>query len=79
MHISSTIAQMAMGRTVANGGIGSIVNQHAQEEKKSDNNDDPSGRDPVANRRISDMCAKKGRYCEIICKNNPAEGGPLCK
>lgn len=26
-----------------------------------------------------DICANKGKFCEIICKNNPSEGGKMCK
>lgn len=26
-----------------------------------------------------DICVNKGKFCEIICKNNPSEGGKMCK
>lgn len=26
-----------------------------------------------------DICTNKGKFCEIICKNNPSEGGKMCK
>lgn len=26
-----------------------------------------------------DMCGRNGRICEIICKNNPSNGGKMCK
>jgi len=26
-----------------------------------------------------DICGNRGRFCEIICKNNPSEGGKMCK
>lgn len=25
------------------------------------------------------LCGRKGRFCELICKNNPSEGGKMCK
>lgn len=25
------------------------------------------------------VCENKGRICEVICKNNPSEGGKFCK
>jgi len=25
------------------------------------------------------ICENRGRFCEIICKNNPSEGGKMCK
>lgn len=26
-----------------------------------------------------EICGNKGRFCELICKNNPSEGGKMCK
>ena len=28
---------------------------------------------------ITGVCGDKGKFCEIICKNNPSEGGKMCK
>ena len=29
--------------------------------------------------RCRENCERKGKICEVICKNNPSEGGKLCK
>lgn len=32
-----------------------------------------------SNNSKDDICVNKGKFCEIICKNNPSEGGKMCK
>lgn len=41
---------------------------HAMKQRPPENNKCPQG-----------VCANKGRFCELLCKNNPSEGGKMCK
>lgn len=35
---------------------------------------------PEPERRCTgNVCGDKGKFCELICKNNPSEGGKMCK
>jgi len=45
-----------------------LVEEDAQKENLVKRNDSRNN-----------ICGNRGRFCEIICKSNPSEGGKMCK
>lgn len=43
--------------------------------------DEPVNKPDDTNDKVcpNGVCRNKGRFCELICKNNPSEGGKMCK